>query len=295
VTTSRALVWRHPALTYFVLTFVISWGGALLVIGPGGFPATQEGFDRLLPLAGLALLAGPGVSGVLLTGLVHGRAGLRDVVVRMTRWRVGVRWYAAALLSAPLVFMVVLLALSLTSPVFLPGIFTKDDKAALILLSLVGGLVVGVFEELGWTGFAVPALRRRYGVFATGLVVGLVWGAWHFLLNAYWASGTSLGAGTLPLTTFLIARGLDLLVGLSAFRVLMVWVYDRAGESLLVVMLMHASQTAGTLIVQPVAISGVPLLTYGLALGAVFWVIVAAIALAGAGPLPRRPLRMRAA
>jgi membrane protease YdiL (CAAX protease family) len=261
VTTSRALVWRHPALTYFVLTFVISWGGALLVIGPGGFPATQEEFDRLLPLAGLALLAGPGISGVLLTGLVHGRAGLRDVVVRMTRWRVGVRWYAPALLSAPLVFMVVLLALSLTSPVFLPGIFTKDDKAALILLSLVGGLVVGVFEELGWTGFAVPALRRRYGVFATGLVVGLVWGAWHFLLNAYWASGTSLGAGTLPLTTFL----------------------------------MHASQTAGTLIVQPIAISGVPLLTYGLALGAVFWVIVAAIALAGAGQPPRRPLRMRAA
>jgi hypothetical protein len=86
------------------------------------------------------LLVGPSVAGILLTGLVYGRAGLRNLLTRMTRWRVGARWYAVALLTAPLLVTVVLFALSLTSPVFLPGIFTTDDKATLLLFAIAVGL-----------------------------------------------------------------------------------------------------------------------------------------------------------
>jgi hypothetical protein len=66
------------------------------------------------------------------------------------------------------------------------------------------------------------------------------------------------------LPVFLAARGIDLILGqLLAYRVLMVWVYDRTG-SLLVAMLMHASLTATTLIAGPLAISGADLLTYAI-------------------------------
>jgi membrane protease YdiL (CAAX protease family) len=47
-----------------------------------------------------------------------------------------------------------LFALSLTSPVYLPGIFITDDKTTVLLSGIAGGLVAGIFEELGWTGFA---------------------------------------------------------------------------------------------------------------------------------------------
>jgi hypothetical protein len=51
---------RHPVPTYFALTFAISWGGVLLVIGgPRGIPGTREQFEKLLPFAILAMLAGP--------------------------------------------------------------------------------------------------------------------------------------------------------------------------------------------------------------------------------------------
>ena len=55
----------------------------------------------------------------------------------------------------------------------------------------IKGLVVPgmLFEELGWTGFATPTLRRRNRVLATGLIVGVLWGAWHFLVTL-WGSGT---------------------------------------------------------------------------------------------------------
>ena len=241
------------------------------------------------------MIVGPGVAGLLLTGLLDGRAGFRELLSRLLRWRVGARWWAVALLAAPLVFTVVHLALSLTSPIFLPGILTTDDKATFLLSGIAGALVVGILEELGWTGFATPRLLARHGVLATGLIVGVLWGAWHLLAHDFWAADIS--SGGLPLALFVTVNGFGLLVGqLLAFRVLMVWVYDRTG-SLLVAMLMHASLTSSTFILGPsaLAISGVALLIYGFVLAAAWWVVVAAVAVATRGHLSRQPLRRRVA
>ena len=299
MTTIRAFIKSHPLLSYFALTFAISWGGVLIVVGgPSGIPATsKEQHETLFPLALLAMAAGPPVAGLLLTGLVYGRAGLRELRSRLLRWRVGARWYAVALLTAPLVFTGALFALSLTSSEYLPGILTSDDKVSVLLMGIFAGLVAGIFEELGWTGFAVPTLlrRMRYGVLATGLIVGLPWAVWHFLVNI-WASGVT--SGGLSVAIYLPVILFSILVGsLVPYRVLMVWVYDRTGGSLLVAMLMHMSYTASTLILLPLAIALLPFgLTYGLVLTAALWVVVAVVALANHGHLTRQPpLRRRVA
>jgi membrane protease YdiL (CAAX protease family) len=226
-----------------------------------------------MPFMLLALFAGPSVAGILLTSLVSGRAGLRELLSRLLRWQVGARWYAVALLFAPLLVTAVLLALSLLSPEFLPGIVTTEDRVTLLLFGIAWGLIGGGFlEELGWTGFAVPRLRLRYGALTTGLIVGLLWGAWHFLV-AFWSSSSFFGEHSLAIFVagFLIFYG----GALPAYRVLLVWVYDRTGN-LLVAMLMHASLSASTLILQPLA-TGTPYLTWNLVLAAALWVVVAAV------------------
>lgn len=82
---------------------------------------------------------------------------------------------------------------------------------------------------------------------------------------------------------------------LPAYRVLMVWVYDRTGGSLPVAMLMHASLTASLpLILMPRA-TGVALSASYLVLAAALWVVVAAVAVANGGRLSRQPLRRRVA
>jgi membrane protease YdiL (CAAX protease family) len=272
MTTIKAFIKKHPVLTYFALTFAISWGGILMVIGPGGILGTKEVSEGLMPFVYLATLLGPSLAGILLTGLVDGRAGFRELLSRLLRWRVGARWYAVALLTAPLLITATLFVLSLTSPVFLPQILTTDDKVSLLLTGIVMGLVVGFFEELGWTGFAVPRLRLRYGGLTTGLIVGLLWGAWHFPLF----SGSVSSSGALPPALYLSVL---LFSFLPAYRVLMVWVYDRTG-SLLVVMLMHAPLAASQLILIPLAITGVQVVTYDLVFAAALWVFVAAVAVA---------------
>jgi uncharacterized protein len=295
----KAFLKSHSLLSYFALTFAITWGLFVFAVGgPGGIPATKEEFTTLPLLAILAVLVGPSVSGIVLTGLVYGREGFRDLLTRMRRWRVGARWYAVALLTAPLVSTAVLIPLSLISPVFLPGIFASEAKVSFVLMGIVVGLIVGIFEELGWTGFAVPTLLKlRYGVLSTGLIVGVLWGAWHLLGNDIWASVAT--SGGLPPALFAVGVGLVLLVGqLPAYRVLMVWVYDRTG-SLLLAVLMHASYAASTFILGPVAgpgaMSGVYLLAYVIASAAVTWVIVAMLAVATRGNLSRQPPRRRVA
>ena len=129
------------------------------------------------------------------------------------------------------------------------------------------GLVVGFFEELGWTGFAIPRLRRRYSILKTGLIVGLVWGAWHFL--PFWKSDSFSAAFPLML---LLGQ---LFAWLPPFRILMVWVYDRT-ESLLVSILMHASLMASLNVLVPAKLSNPALMAWIISWAVVLWSVVAA-------------------
>ncbi len=283
--TIKAFIDEHPVLTYFALTFAISWGLVLLVVGgPAAIPTPDEEAMKLLGVAILMMVIGPSVAGILMTGLVSGRAGLRELRSRMGRWRVGARWHAVAVLAAPLLAMGALLALLPASTVFVPGFLEAENRLSFLLSGIAGGLMVGVLEELGWTGFAVPRLRARHGVLATGLIVGCVWGAWHVLVSL-WGSGDPSGAFSMEL----FLPPLLFYVGvLPAYRVLMVWVYDNT-KSLSVSMLMHASLTACVpMTVTPLDITWVPLMAWYTLLTAALWTVIAAVALAGGGSLSRQ-------
>lgn len=289
MTTIKALIKRHPVPTFYALVFTISWGGILILVAPGGIPARADDAAALFPVVYLAMLAGPVLGGIVLTGIVHGRAGFRELRSRLFRWRVSGRWYAAALLTAPIVMAVTLFALGLLSSQFLPGIFTAENNAGLVLDSLAVGVGAGIFEELGWTGFAIPELRRRHTVQATGIIVGFLWGTWHVLVY-FWGSGDA--SGTFQPGGFL-ANMLVFVGILPAFRMLMVWVYDRTG-SLLVAMLMHASLTASTQILMPPA-TGTLSFIYSLVLTGALWGAVAAVVRTKDGQSSRQPLQRRAA
>jgi membrane protease YdiL (CAAX protease family) len=278
---------RRPVLTYFVVTLAISWGGFLLASGSGLLAGASWQTDPRFMAAVSAMLAGPPVAGILLTVIVSGQAGLRDLLSRLLAWRVGGRWYAVALLLAPISEIVVLLALSRISQAFLPSIVTADDKAALLVSGVAIGLVGGLVEELGWTGFAIPRLTPRYGVLGTGLIVGPMWGVWH-LLQMWWVGSTS--SDGLPLGLFLPVFFLSSVVILTAYRVLMTWVYDHTG-SLLVAILMHASYIFTSLFVLAPPTTGVFFLTYSAVFAAALWGVVAMVAVANGWHLSRRPLQ----
>jgi hypothetical protein len=163
----------HPVLSFFALVFAIGWGSILILAGgPGDIPTNEEQFERLMPWLMVVWLAGPSVAGIVLTGLVYGREGFRNLLSRMRRWRVGAGWYALALLTAPLLYVGVSLALLLTSPEFVPGILATSDKAFLLLFGIGWGPIGGArLDGVRHTRAAKAALRcAHYRAYRRGTV-----------------------------------------------------------------------------------------------------------------------------
>jgi membrane protease YdiL (CAAX protease family) len=240
-----------------------------LVVAPSGIPGNTAAVAALIMPAFAVMLLGPSLASLSMTAMESGRPGLRALLGRFGKLRLGL-WYAAALIT-PAVLLVLAIFGSLT-PDFVPAIVGSPDKLAIVLVSLVWGLGAGFFEELGWTGFATPHLLARYGWLKSGIVLGAVWGTWH-LFASYW--GASASWGDLYGWYFVIWC----IGSFTAFRVLMTWAYSRTG-SLLLAQLMHASFTSGQALLSPPLPPGVTSLVWYVMFAAILWLVVTAVVLA---------------
>ncbi len=241
----RNFIQRHAVIIYFALAYLIAWGGIFSVVGWDGLTGKTQDANASLPVIA-AMFGGPCLAGILMTALAEGRAGLRGLWSRQRRWRVNWRWYVLALSITPVLFGGVLLSLALVSPVFVPGLFTTSDRVTLVALGSSVTFIVGLLEEIGWTGFATPALLRRHSTLATALIIGVNWGLWHFLPD-WWGSAAVFGGLFAP--HFLVWW-----LQLIAFRILMTWVYTHT-QSLWVGQLMHASYTGSQAVLAPTTLA----------------------------------------
>lgn len=161
---------QHSTARFFVLTFAITWGlqapGVLAQRGllPGPMPV-------YLALAGLGVL-GPLVAATALSLRTSGGAGVRHLYAPLLHWRVHPGWYVLAL-GIPGVLLALLLGgLNLAGRVG-PMVYFPTGG------TLVFALVISVAEEIGWRGYALPRLERRFGAFAASTLLGVLWYLWH--------------------------------------------------------------------------------------------------------------------
>jgi uncharacterized protein len=163
-------------------------------------------------------------------------------VLRLLRsyvhWRVGVQWYLVTLVGVP-----VLMFLSF---VIVPGAladFVGPDwsfvplylsEFVVVLFIPPGGPLL---EEGGWRGFALPRIQRLHGPLVGTLVLGALWGLWHlpFFFGPL--------AMTSPDATFVSASIALVLftIGLIGLSVVMTWVLNNCGGSVLMAILLHGA------------------------------------------------------
>ncbi|MEJ2596379.1 MAG: CPBP family intramembrane metalloprotease [bacterium] len=254
---------KFASSIYFLLTVLLSWGLVIILAGPNNLPIDPERSADLLPVLYISMLLGPSAAGLLMTGLTEGKRGFTELRARLMKWRAGIHWYAFALFAPPVAAILILLLLSLFSSQFQPSIQLSDQGSRMIMNGVLAGIMVGLFEEIGWTGFLIPRMLQRHTLRTTGLTVGVLWGAWHFIL--FWESD-SFYAG-LP---FLVLLG-RLFAWLPPFRVIMVWIYDQT-DSLPLVILTHASLVFTTTVLVPMTLSGTLLLAWILTWGVILWI-----------------------
>ncbi|MEX1656173.1 type II CAAX endopeptidase family protein [Streptomyces pseudovenezuelae] len=228
----RGSIRRNPLTWFFTLAFALSWAAWTPYVLSGNglgvwdftFPGGRAGSQLSGVLPGAYL--GPIASALLVTGITEGRAGLRTWRARMTRFGVSWRWYAVVLLAVPAVLTLASAALAGRGPAL--------PSAALLAAYLPGLLIqmitTGLAEEPGWREFAMPRMQRRYGPLTATLVVGALWGCWHLpLFLTEWGGGPHV-AWTVPV---------EFLVMTITFSCVMTWVFNRSGESMPLVMLLH--------------------------------------------------------
>lgn len=228
---ARRAVASHPVAAFLIIGNGVSLASALT---PPLVEAEVLPFG--LPLFGsLGTILGVGLAAAVVTAATGGRAGVNDLARRSVRWRVPVRWYLLALLGVPVAATLVAVAIygadALESP---PGGWARAVAAvcAVFVLQL---LLFQLAEEIGWTGFLQDRWQGRYSPLQLSAMVAVLWALWHvpeFFVDEGWGLGQLA-----PALVFLVVE----IVALFFARVLMVWLYDRTGRSVLLVAAFHAS------------------------------------------------------
>ncbi|MDV3003025.1 MAG: hypothetical protein N5P05_004680 (plasmid) [Chroococcopsis gigantea SAG 12.99] len=221
---------RYPLRSFFVLAYAVTWllwSPVVFLKLPAFNPATHAPFLYVMP--GIAI----GVTSVafLMTVVTQGKAGPRRLLQRLTWWRVGLQWYAVAILLIPLTE--ILVAVALGSPDALNAL----SPAALMLYpkAYAAHFIFGpLFEESGWRGFALPRMQQRFGPLVGTLLLGILWSAWHFFLYVpVWFGAGNMSEGLVDTGIFVVMT--------TSMTFIFTWLFNNTGASLLLSILLHGS------------------------------------------------------
>jgi len=220
---------------YLVVAFVIFWTSWIPVLFVAAPPRL---FSAIGAILGLALPV------FLITAATNGRAGVRDLLRRMLRWRIGIGWYVLAMLAIPVGAL--LLPPLFLGPAPLQGLpqnwtLLFTDFLPQLLLALV---TVQVFEELGWTGFVQHRLQPRHGALKASLLVALAFAFLH--LPTYLSAPISGDSARRDLSVMVIVIPFAI-----CFRILITFAYNRTGFSVLIAAITHASFNEASEIISP--------------------------------------------
>lgn len=214
---------------FFALAIALSWAMWLPLALTGR--TVERGSVSPTNVPGLL---GPMLAALIVTAATGGLPGLREIGGRMLRWRVGWHWWAMAF--SPLALFALAAPITRLIDGHWPDWSAFDRMNGYPEMGVVGvwalvTLLNGFGEETGWRGFATHHLQRRLSTIAATLIVAACWAVWHAPLFFFVASFTGFGAGTL----------VGFFIGMACGAVVLTWLYNRAGQSILIVAVWHGT------------------------------------------------------
>jgi membrane protease YdiL (CAAX protease family) len=197
-------------IPFLALTFGLTWGLAAVLI----FVSFST------PVFILAVYS-PGIVGIFLVWRYYGLKGLGSFFRRLTLWRMPLVWWLFLILGIPALNY---LGAALNGTISDPFPYSPWYQ---VFPALVLAFFLGTIEEFGWRGLALPLLQRKMAPFWAGLVVGIIWAAWH--IPAFLMSETVYSAWS----------AVPYFGGVIAVSVILTPMFNSARGSLLIAYLYH--------------------------------------------------------
>jgi membrane protease YdiL (CAAX protease family) len=231
------LIKAHPVAAFLALVYGLSWAlflpSLLSINGIGLLP-----FDvPLQPFILLSTILGITLPGYIVTRVIGGQEGTRELRRRYTNWRVVVQWYVLALFALPLACVVAAGVLFGAAPLQAfaaqwPLLFTGFLPQALLIAALVS-----FWEEGGWTGFLLPRLLERWGSLRASLLLAVCQGLFHvpllFIIGG--VSDARVTPDQYPLYLFF------LFVLTMPVRMMITWLWNSSRGSVIIIALFHGA------------------------------------------------------
>lgn len=218
--TKDSFLSRNPILPFVILVYVLPLPILLLRF-------IDVPFEPLIIYASWT----PNIAAFIVIRLIlREKGGIRQLVGGWSKWRVGFQWYIAAISPLFISFVAVVVFLAFG------GKPQKPDQPIIapLLLSLILSTITGAMgEELGWRGFLLPRIQQRANSLISSLIVGIIWALWHlplWLLPGY-------GWDAIPYWSFAL--------GAISTSVIMTWILNNTGGSLLMASIMHLMMNYG--------------------------------------------------
>ena len=200
---------RNSFVTFVILAYLLSWWPEFVARGNGLIPH------------------GPMLAALLVVGLSEGKEGVKAWWSGVVRRGVSWRWYALAA-AFPLGIPFTAAGLNILMGAQLPPQIDWTIPFQVLPIML---LLSGMWEEPGWTGFALPRLYEQfvsspYATLTATLIMALIRTGWHLPLmlsgSIYWSD----------------------IVLIISVQIVIAWLYNATGSSfiggsVLVVMLLH--------------------------------------------------------
>jgi membrane protease YdiL (CAAX protease family) len=230
---------KRNILGFVAITYGISWICWLPIIK--FIPLNLSESPKFVIFFFVIGVYSPTISAILCSAVIGGWPTVKALIKKYILWRVGILWYIAAILFFPLVYVLSLFSYKIS--------FISIGSIQYGVLPIIPVLIfVSIFlgplgEELGWRGFLLPFLERKYGVIKGSIVIGITWTFWHAPL--FWAkSGTAISG--YPVTFLSVTIYLLFITGASF---IFTWLYSHTNGSILLSILLHLSMNASGLIV----------------------------------------------
>lgn len=172
----KEIIKKYPLVSYFILAYAITW---VLV-----FPIITHIISEKWHFLGAF---GPTISAFVVSFLIKGNIGISNLKDKIIKYRVGFRWILVAL--SP----ILLLLISLPMGYFISGSwfdfrqFIENNLFSLtsVFLWILPLISYGIFEEIGWRGFALPHLQKKFSALTATFILSIFWFLWHLPMFFY--------------------------------------------------------------------------------------------------------------